>query len=265
MKTAILQVASHDNETQEQRTQRVSDWIASLPEVDLIMLPELWATGYFNFSQYRDRSEQSDGHFVATLTQLAVSAGSYIHIGSFIERTLDNKLKNTSMLISPAGDIVHQYSKIHVFGYESQEARLITPGDELMVTETPLGRFSGTTCYDLRFPGLWQQLSDRGATIVCVPAAWPAARLEHWKLFTSTRAVEHQMFIIACNAAGTQSSVKLAGHSRIIAPTGDLLCECSDKEEHVIVDLDLSLIERTRSEFPVIADRLKASEYHLLR
>lgn len=121
---------------------------------------------------------------------------------------------------------------------------------------TPFGQIAGTTCYDLRFPGLWSELSVRGAEIVVVPAAWPAARREHWRLLTSARAVEHQVFVLACNAAGVQEGVELGGTSRVVDPAGRLLAEAGDGEEVLRVGIDPAAVQATRSEFPVIADRL---------
>ncbi|WP_347109509.1 nitrilase-related carbon-nitrogen hydrolase [Paenarthrobacter sp. S56] len=120
----------------------------------------------------------------------------------------------------------------------------------------PFGPTAGITCYDLRFPGLWMELSNRGAEIVIVPAAWPAARREHWQLLTSARAVEHQLFVIACNAAGTQEGVELGGHSRVVDPTGRVLAEAGAGESVLMVDIDPAQAGTVRTEFPVIKDRL---------
>ncbi|MHC6222862.1 carbon-nitrogen family hydrolase [Arthrobacter sp. MMS24-S77] len=262
MDIALVQLSSPDNETQSQRIERAEAILREQRGADLIVLPELWSAGYFHFEQYPELSETVDGSTVAMCSAVAKELGTYVHVGSIVERVEGGApggspmLRNTSVLVDPQGKVAHRYSKLHVFGYKSLEADLLTPGVSLPVADTPFGRMAGTTCYDLRFPGLWSELSVRGAEIVVVPAAWPAARREHWKLLTSARAVEHQVFVLACNAAGIQDGVELGGASRIVDPAGRLVAEAGASEEVLRASIDPSLVQTTRSEFPVIADRL---------
>lgn len=256
MDIALVQLSSPDNETQTQRIERAEALLREQRGADLLVLPELWSAGYFHFDKYPALSETVDGPTVAMCATVAKDLGAHVHVGSIVERTDDGALRNTSVLVDPQGNVAHKYSKLHVFGYKSLEADLLTPGASLPVADTPFGRMAGTTCYDLRFPGLWSELSIRGAEIVIVPAAWPAARREHWKLLTSARAVEHQVFVLACNAAGVQEGVELGGTSRIVDPAGRLVAEAGAGEEVLRASIDPSLIQTTRREFPVIADRL---------
>ncbi|MFD8936465.1 carbon-nitrogen family hydrolase [Streptomyces sp. NPDC059578] len=256
MEIALLQAASPDGESQLDRIDRIARLLSDQQGADLVVLPELWSAGYFHFDDYPRLSEPLDGPTVRMCQAAARSLGAHVHIGSIVERTSNGALRNTSLLLDPSGTVVHQYSKIHVFGYQSQEAQLLTPGDALPVADSALGRIAGTTCYDLRFPGLWSELSVRGAEIVVVPAAWPAARREHWRLLTSTRALEHQVFVIACNAAGQQNEVQLAGTSRVVDPFGRLIAEAGEHEQVLRASVDLAEVAATRAEFPVIADRL---------
>ena len=262
MDLALVQLSSPDDETQSQRTDRAEALLREQRGADLIVLPELWSAGYFHFGQYPELSESVNGPTVAMCAAVAKDLGAYVHVGSIVERidgpaTVGSPaFRNTSVLVDPQGNLAHRYSKLHVFGYKSLEADLLTPGTSLPVAATPFGQMAGTTCYDLRFPGLWSELRVRGAEIVIVPAAWPAARREHWKLLTSARAVEHQVFVLACNAAGTQEGVELGGTSRVIDPSGRLVAEAGTGEEVLHASIDPGLVQATRSEFPVIADRL---------
>lgn len=262
MEIALVQLSSPDNETQGQRIERAEALLRAQGRPDLIVLPELWSAGYFHFEQYGELSETLDGPTVAMCATVAKDLGTYVHVGSIVERAEDGAagsspvLRNTSILVDPQGNVAHRYSKIHVFGYKSLEADLLTPGTSLPVMHTPFGKMAGTTCYDLRFPGLWSELSVRGAEIVVVPAAWPAERLEHWRLLTSARALEHQVFVLACNAAGTQEGVELGGTSRVVDPVGRVVAEAGSGEEVLRVNIDPGLVQTTRREFPVIAGRL---------
>jgi predicted amidohydrolase len=262
MKIALVQVASPDSESRVARIERVEAMLRGIAGADLIVLPELWSEGYFHFDQYESLSETLSGPTVTMCSRVAVDLGCYVHVGSIVESVVNGNLRNTSVLIDPHGRIVHEYSKIHIFGYESRETGLVTPGASLPVADLPCGKVGGATCYDLRFPGLWSELSNRGAEIVIIPAAWPAARRESWRLLTTARALEHQLFVVACNAAGEQEGVELGGYSRVVSPTGVVLGESGAREGVTIVDIDPEEVGVTRREFPVLEDRL--ADYEIL-
>lgn len=260
-RVAIVQLASPDSESREARIERVEALLRQQTDVDLFVLPELWSAGYFSFDRYRELAETLDGPTVTMARRVAQDLGAAIHLGSIVELGAGDALHNTAVLINAQGQVAQTYRKIHVFGYQSLESELLTPGTTLSVVDSPVGALASTTCYDLRFPGLWQELSLRGAETVVVPAAWPAARREHWRLLTQARAVEHQMWVIACNACGAQNGVQLGGFSRVVDPSGHVVGECGDGEEVLIVDIDAALVAEVRKEFPVIGDRLDAADY----
>lgn len=256
MRVGLVQVASPDGEEPGARRERVAEMIRSAEQCDLYVLPELWTAGYFSFEQYPDRAESLAGPTVSALAEVARARGAHIHLGSVLEEVPGGRLRNTAVLLGPDGRIVTTYSKIHVFGYRSAEAELLEPGTSLDAVDTELGRLASTTCYDLRFPGLWQRLSELGAETTIVPAAWPIERLEHWRLFTSVRAVEHQMFVIAVNAGGDQHGTVLGGHSRVVDPWGNVLLELGADEEIGVCEMDPNQVAAIRREFPVLNDRL---------
>ncbi|WP_031469305.1 carbon-nitrogen family hydrolase [Sciscionella sediminilitoris] len=256
MKLALLQLASPPEEPVRARIDRVGERLRKLRGAELIVLPELWAPGYFAFDSYAGLAEPADGALSAFGAEMARELGAHLHLGSVLERDEHGRLYNTALLFGPDGTRLHSYRKTHVFGYQSREAQLLTPGDAVSVTETGFARIAATTCYDLRFPALWERLTELGAELVVVPAAWPAARLEHWRLFTAARAVEGQFLVLACNAAGTQQGgVRLAGHSRIVGPDGTLLAEAGAEESELHAEFEPSAIAGYRKEFPVLADR----------
>jgi predicted amidohydrolase len=228
--------------------------VASAAGADLITLPELWAPGYFAFDHYAARAEALSGDTVTAGREWARDLGCWIHLGSIIEAGTAG-LHNTAVLIDPSGTVVHTYRKVHVFGVGSLEARLLHPGDSVSVTPGPLGATGATTCYDLRFPELWRRLVDAGAESVIVPAAWPAARLDHWRLLTSARAVEEQMIVVATNATGTHGGVAVAGHSRVVGPWGDVVAEAGTDEGVTWAEVDPGAPKDVRARFPVLADR----------
>ncbi len=255
MRIAVAQLASPLSEPVPDRLARARDVLAGVRDADLVVLPELWPSGYFAFDRYHDLAEPRDGAIMAELAGWARAMGTHLQAGSFLERDAAGKLYNTAVLFGPDGQLLLDYRKVHVFGYQSLEAQLLTGGDRVDVAATPFGGVGMTTCYDLRFPELYRVLVDRGAELLIVPAAWPAARVEHWRLLTRTRAVENQVFLIACNAAGDQGDVQLGGHSVVVDPWGRVVAEAGYDEQVLQVDIDLADVAEIRAEFPVLSDR----------
>ncbi|MEV4184091.1 nitrilase-related carbon-nitrogen hydrolase [Streptosporangium canum] len=258
MRIALLQVASPDDEAVEARVSRVSRTVLAeraLRGTDLLILPEMWTAGYFSFEQYAARAEPLEGRTLTAARRWATELGIRVHLGSFVEVDELGRLHNTSVMVGPDGAVENTYRKVHLFGYGSQESVLLTPGTTIG-TSVVAGLATGiTTCYDLRFPELFRSLVDVGAEQVAVCAAWPEARLEHWRLFTTVRAVEQQVYVVACNAVGEQSGVTLGGHSRVVDPAGQVVVEAGQDEGFSFTELDPGLPGRVRAEFPALADR----------
>lgn len=268
----VLQVAYDDLEPVPDRVARVAQLVEEQRGADLVVLPELWAPGGFAFESWEERAETLDGPTVAALSASAVAIGATVHMGSLIERAAESpagKLKphshrrwNTSVLLGPDGSIVTTYRKIHRFGFSVGEPALLDPGDRVVrsvvhggdPSELPL-RLGLATCYDLRFPEMFRLLLDLGCDAFVVPAAWPAARVEHWELLGRARALENQCFMIQCNTAGSHAGIEMGGRSQVVGPDGRILARAGVAQQVVEVDLDPSEIARYREVFPVLRDR----------
>lgn len=261
VRVACVQFKAIDASSVEERVRRAGELIAGIEGVDLLVLPELWATGYFDFDGYAVNAEALPGPTLETLTAAARSRNAWVHGGSLVERDAAGNLYNTSVLLDPDGRLVHTYRKSHLFGNDSREAELLRPGRSTDVAPTGLGGIGMTTCYDLRFPELYRRLAaDQDAELILVASAWPAARLEHWELLARARAVENQVFVIACNGAGIDHGVPLAGTSLVIDPWGRVLARGGDGEEIVRATIDLEQVAEIRTAFPVLGDRWMTDE-----
>lgn len=259
MKITLVQVASPQGENVDRRRDRVAGMVAAAKGADLVVLPELWNLGYCNFDTYSTGAEVLDGPTVTAGKAWALELGCFVHLGSLVVRDEEGLLFNTAVMIDPTGAVAHTYQKVHVFGYESQEARLLAKGDGVSVVQTPFGAVGVTTCYDLRFPELWVDLVDAGAQVVVVPAAWPASRLAHWRTLTACRALEEQIVLVACNAVGQQAGVEMAGHSRVVGPWGDVFVEAGVDEGLTTISVDPGIVDVVRTKFPVLQDRRSCS------
>lgn len=255
MRVALLQVASPDAESISDRRTRIGAQIrdeSALESCDLLLLPELWAVGGFHYDDFREASEPFDGPSVAAAREWAALHNIHVHLGSFVEAEGDD-LFNTAAVIAPDGSVALKYRKVHLFG--RNEARAMTAGDALAVSPLLEATLGIATCYDLRFPELFRSMIDAGATVVAIPAAWPDARANHWRLFTQARAVEEQVYVLACNAVGTHQGVEFSGGSRVVDPWGTVVAEADGREGFLYADLDPGMPARVRSDFPVLADR----------
>jgi predicted amidohydrolase len=249
VRVALIQTEIDGRVPFAERVAGVVEQVARV-EADLVLLPELWATGYFAFDDYAATAEPLDGPTVAALSAAAKRAGVTLHGGSIVERDGD-AIHNTSLLFGPDGTLLHTYRKVHLFGYGSREQELLTPGTATAGT----GEYALSTCYDLRFPELFRAQVDAGSTVFLVAAAWPLARLAHWQLLLRSRALENQSYLLACNAAGHQGPVALAGRSAVVDPWGEVVAEAGAGAEVLLADIDPDLPARARAEFPALADR----------
>jgi predicted amidohydrolase len=247
----VVQLSYGDDETLDARVERVAANVRAQQGADLVVLPELWPNGGFAYETWEADAQRLDGPVVTALREAAADLGTRVHMGSLVERDETGRMFNTSVLLGSDGAVLATYRKIHLFGFGEGEPKLMTPGDNVVVYD----RLGLATCYDLRFPEQFRRLLDAGAEVVLLPAAWPAKRVAHWRLLAQARAVENQSYVVACNTAGTHSGVEMGGGSIVVDPWGTVLAEGGTDEEILVADLDLDLLARTRSSFPILADR----------
>ncbi|MFC7096567.1 carbon-nitrogen family hydrolase [Halobaculum marinum] len=239
---------------------------AAADGADLVALPELWNVGYFAFEAYERGAEALGG---PTLTRLREAANEHdvaLLAGSIVEDLAasaadgesvpaDDGLANTAVLFDADGDRLAVYRKHHLFGYESAETRLLTPGEELPVVEVGGLNVAVTTCYDLRFPEQFRVLADEGVELVLVPSAWPYPRVEHWRTLPRARAIENLSYVATVNGSGSFEDADLVGRSTVYDPWGTTLASSGDDPALVVADADPERVATVREEFPALADR----------
>jgi predicted amidohydrolase len=250
---ASVQLEIAADESKEERVRRAAAEVEALAGCDLILLPEAWNVGYFNFARYAAEAEPLDGPTVSRLSDAARAAGAWVLAGSIIEQA-GGQLFNTSVLLDRSGEIAATYRKIHLFGYGSQERALLARGEEVTVADTELGRIGLATCYDLRFPELFRAMADRGAEIFGVVSAWPYPRVEAWTVFNRARAAENQAWLISSNCAG--GTPACCGRSMVVDPWGTAVAAAGDRPATLTAEIDPRAAEAARADFPALADRV---------
>ncbi|WP_437045795.1 carbon-nitrogen family hydrolase [Streptomyces sp. enrichment culture] len=260
MRASLIQLAVDEGEPVASRRRRVAALVREQEGADLVVLPELWTTGAFAFEEFDAGAEPLRGPTYEAMAEAARDAGVWLHAGSIPERDPDGSLYNTSLVLSPSGDLAAAYRKIHRFGFDKGEAVLMGAGRELVTVRLPGTTLGVATCYDLRFPELFRGLVDAGAEILAVPAGWPERRRSHWTLLARARAVENQAFVLACGTAGTHAGVPQAGHSVVVDPWGEVLAQAGPDEQVLTVEFDPASVAGTRERFPVLRDRVLGLE-----
>lgn len=219
---------------------------------DLVMLPELWGTGY-DLGQASRYAAPLDGGPFAWMAALAREHHLYI-VGTALEDNPTGLPFNTAAILGPAGQLVGAYRKVHLFP-PLGEAEHMAPGRDLPIFDLPWGRTALAICYDLRFPELWRHVTIAGAQLILIPAEWPLRRVEHWQLLLRARAVENQLFVSGCNRAGLDTDGEFGGHSAVIDPWGRVVAEAGSEAGLVFATVDLEEVTRTRRLFPVLNHR----------
>ncbi len=226
--------------------------VAAQQNADLIVFPELWSTGYDleNAARYATLTEAGIFEEVAALAreyQIDV-------LGSCLSLLGEGQFGNTAVYFNANGENLGEYSKTHLFRLMDEE-KFLTGGAQKTMVEAKWGKGGLTICYDLRFPELFRAYALAGAQIVFVPAEWPHPRLMHWRTLLRARAIENQMFIVACNRVGSSKGTDFFGHSCIIDPWGEILVEGDEKEGVLTAVINLDLVRSVRQKIPVFADR----------
>jgi predicted amidohydrolase len=198
---------------------------------------------------------------VQGLIALAAELKVWLLIGSALVRRADGGAANRAMLVSPDGDVVATYDKIHMFdvdlptGEKARESEAYTPGAQAVVAQTPFGPLGLTICYDMRFPYLYRALAQAGAGVIAVPAAFTRPTGEaHWEVLLRARAIETGSFILAPAQGGKHEDGRGTwGHSLIIGPWGEVLAGSDNDEPGVIAaTLDLDAAARARQAIPAL-------------
>lgn len=258
VKIAAIQLSVTDDKTKKERMRDVKSIFQEMESIekkpDLILLPEIWGCGFFDFDHYTECAEERKGETFQLLSTWAAKLQSVIVGGSIVEISGDT-LFNRLLCIERDGTLKATYRKRHLFGFQSKEQQILTKGESAVVADTQFGKIGFSTCYDLRFPEHYREMIDQGAELFVVVSAWPEARLDHWRLFNQVRAVENQCWLVSCNCAGLQCGNRYAGHSMAVSPSGVIAAEAGGKACVQWIDIDMKEVERARNAFPALRDR----------
>lgn len=232
---------------------------------ELLFTPEM--SGLLDGNRERTaglvRSEEQDA-VLAAVREAAKASGIWVHLGSLALCGGGGKLVNRAFVIDPAGEIAGRYDKMHLFdvdlptGESWRESAAYQAGaGPVVVRGTPVGSLGLTICYDLRFPAIFERLSEAGAELIAVPAAFtvPTGKA-HWHVLLRARAIEAGLFVVAAAQTGQHEDGRTTfGHSLVVDPWGEVLVDGGEGEKLLFAEIDLARIADVQSRIPVMSHR----------
>lgn len=211
---------------------------------ELVVFGEAFLNGY----ESREHShryaivEQDDDPWVARLIGEAQLRDVHILIGATTRKgTFPGDLYNSALLIGPTG-LVGVYNKTHVTAFTADGGRRIadervfwSPGGDLPVFDTPLGRIGVEICYDIRFPEVARTLAVKGAELIVNVSAAVSGSERSWDHVLYTRSVENAIWYLHVSVVGRQRNLDLSGGSRLFSPYGEVVAEAPRGDEAILV------------------------------
>ena len=262
-KVAAIQMASGPNVKANLAEAEKLINIAVQQEAELVVLPENFAImGTAETDKLKVAEEYGSGLLQNFLKDQAIKHKIWL-VGGTIPLSSGEKGKVSAacLLINPQGEIVVRYDKIHLFDVTIEasnesytESETITPGDKIVVVDTPFGRLGLAVCYDLRFPELFRAMVEQNMEICALPSAFTSLTGRvHWESLLRSRAIENLSFMIAADQGGYHvGGRETHGDSMIVDPWGLVLNRLPHGTGVVVANIDITKLEHTRKMFPAL-------------
>lgn len=262
MKVAVVQMTTRRDVSQNLEKCEAFIHEAKQGGAEWIVFPE--NVPYLGKDQEKlEFAQEVDGEYVSLFTKWALENKVWLTIGAFPETGSATHTYNTQVTISPEGELVSVYRKIHLFDVELpnlviRESDSILPGKDLVVMDLEDFKVGCTICYDLRFPEMYRKLTTMGANVFVVPSAFTKRTgAAHWHALLKARAIENQAYVIAPNQFGHHFDDRYSfGGSVIYDPWGTQIVCAEEKECVIFADVNIETIRKTRTEMPVLQHRI---------
>lgn len=186
-----------------------------------------------------------------------------------IGQVCSERVFNSQLVFSPAGEIIARYDKIHLFNFDNgtesyNESRSVAAGQSPVALDLPFEcpepwvglRIGLSTCYDLRFPELYRALGE--VDLIVVPAAFTETTgRAHWEPLLRARAIENQAYVLAAAQGGEHPGARRTwGHSMLIDPWGEIIEEIAQGPGVIVGQVRRERLESVRSSLPALKNRV---------
>ena len=248
MKLALLQFPVVW-ENKKANLEIVTQKINHLPDdVDLVILPEMFTTGFTMHPEQVAETEQSATLYL--LQQLAQNRQIAI-TGSWVTETAGNYY-NRLYFIFPDGSY-KTYNKRHLFTLAGEE-KVYQPGNEKVVVSYKDWNICPLICYDLRFP-VYSRIINQNYDLLIYIASWPDKRIYAWDSLLKARAIENMSYVAGVNRCGHDAAgLKYSGHSQVLDYMGEYLQTPASEEQALITILNKELLQKARTKLAFLND-----------
>lgn len=230
---------------------------------DLVVFPELSDIGYIKEKdkkfarQYVKLAKKIPGPYTDELSKQAKKYGIYLVIGLAEKHPeIPGMLYNSAVLISPNGELIGKYRKVHI---PEEEKHYFMPGNLFEIYNTDIGNIGIAICYDGYMPEYPRILAIKGVEILCICWNIASANLinppELLEYMTATRAAENRIFVVSSNCIGVQGKINFFGHSLIADPVGNIISKAGTKETIISAVLKEEILLEERAQLPIFRDR----------
>jgi len=248
MKIALLQTSLDWENPLENRSHLSQKITGFLEEVDLIILPEMFSSGFT--MNPKAVGETMKGETIAWLQHLAKAKNCAI-TGSLIIKEKGN-FYNRLVFVFPDGKMQH-YDKRHLFSLAGED-KIYTAGKEKLIVEYKGFKICPLICYDLRFPVFARNVEDYD--VLLYVANWPKIRTNAWDILLKARAVENMCYTIGVNRTGVDgNNHEYIGHSQAVDFLGNYIIQPHETEGVFIVELDKKKLDETRNKLAFLDDK----------
>ena len=247
LRITLIQSNLHWEDT-DANLQSFEEKIASVDDSDIILLPEMFSTGFS--MKPESIAEEMNGRTLQWMIKVAVEK-NVVLCGSLMIKSKNN-FYNRLVWVQPDGNI-WIYDKHHLFSI-GEENNHYTAGTKKLIIDYKGWKICPLVCYDLRFP-VWSRNTQNYDLLIYV-ANWPEKRNYAWKSLLVARAIENQCYTIGLNRVGEDGNkIYHSGDSSVIDMKGEILFQKSHQEAVQTVTLSKSALDDYRKEFPVLNDR----------
>ena len=208
----------------------------------LVVLPETVSTGFTpgcTAEELWSLLGEQDGPTVAPLAEAAGRLGVHLVWGTYSRGGEPGVVYNTAMIASPSGSLLGTYRKTHPFCTELRSrGGWVTPGDDVCVVETDLGRIGLMVCFDGDFPELARIMALQGAEVIVRPSALLRSA-DIWELTNRARAYDNHVYVVGANATGADpAGVLYFGNSMIVTPVAEVMARATSHQGWCSARLD---------------------------
>lgn len=205
----------------------------------------------------------------------AAELGLWVSLGSLaVADPADEGLwRNRSFVIDPEGGVRARYDKRHLFDVDlptgerwRESAAYVSGGERAVAVATPWATLGLSICYDLRFADHYRALSDAGAAVLTVPAAFTVPTGQaHWHVLLRARAIENAGFVVAAAQTGAHEDGRHTyGHSLVVDPWGEVLLDMGERAGLGFADLDMKQVAAVRERIPALDHRRPSPDVYRL-